>query len=295
MKFPTIEKNSVLPRLLLLGVFVALARPAHADNAPDASQDVVVYSTVFPAGKNATPPTADHPVYYLPDFAGYHTAGSVSADWNDKKVTPEMVWARLHKALLSQHYINVDRTTPAPTMLLVFHWGQMAPNEVVPFDDSNSSDPDNPTGPPAATSYDSNEMQSLIGSTPPEHGHLHLPESAHDDAMADILSSTTSHERYFITLTAFDYAEAMKSRKVRLWAARLSCDAAKTNLKTSLAPLATAGAPFFGRDSGGGQFIAHDSNVSADAPKVIEYLPDEKNKATNQSTNPPASTDNKAK
>ena len=99
--------------------------------------DVNVVVDLTDAGRKIAPPTKEKPAFYYPVLAGYREAGSLVA--GEKTPPPNNVAKLLAKALAAQHYYVMGAKTPAPTLILVFHWGYMNPQIDDTGDDENPS------------------------------------------------------------------------------------------------------------------------------------------------------------
>ena len=85
------------------------------------------------AGRKLTPPTRDHPTYYLPLVGGYGERGEVVA--GEKVPPPSPVLHELARTLANNGYLVAGTQTPVPTVLLTFSWGSMKP-KIESFGDS---------------------------------------------------------------------------------------------------------------------------------------------------------------
>ena len=131
---PHCVRNLVLFTLALLGTAAPLSAGFLGFGAPkDADVNVVVDMTE--AGRKVAPPTKEKPAFYFPVLAGYREAGSLVA--GEKNPPQNNVAKLLAKALAAQHYYVMGTTTPAPTIILVFHWGYMNPQIDDTGDDEN--------------------------------------------------------------------------------------------------------------------------------------------------------------
>jgi hypothetical protein len=205
--------------------------------AAKAPTDVVVFSSLHEKGYQ--PPTADKPAYFMALSGGYHIDGVETGLAKDdpSKITAEQVFAVLTKPLAAQNYLPATKQHP-PTILLVAQWGYFRPNLKEPNDptDENQS-----TGSQTFLNQsDANRAALLTGGN-----RAPLGTFAYEDAR-----SRMADDRFFVVLSAYDYAASKKERKkVVLWRTRMSVVMNPTTLAESLEPMATAGGQFFGRDS----------------------------------------------
>jgi hypothetical protein len=210
-------------KLLLhsLLIFAVIAGSLHAK----APKHVLVFSSSHE--KNYQPPTAENPSYYLPLSGGFHSEGPSKggADDDALKITKEEIFAALAKPLAAQHFLPADKNH-VPNILLVAQWGYFRP--------------DLKEGQTFYSEYDAKRAAQLTGGT-----RVSLGTFAYEDARSHM-----SDERYFLILSAYDYAASKKERKkVVLWRTRMSVVMNPTTFAESLAPMVVAGTPFFGRDS----------------------------------------------
>ena len=66
----------------------------------------------------------------------------------------------------------------------------------------------------------------------------------------DRLKQAAAADRYFIIVSAYDFADSLKGQRTLLWRARLSTERHGVSLDDVLPALVAAGAPVFGRESG---------------------------------------------
>ncbi|MBC7367310.1 MAG: hypothetical protein H7343_10965 [Undibacterium sp.] len=247
------------PRLLLLGLTALItALPARAGflgfGAPsDANVNVVVDMT--DEGKKFAPPTKEKPAFYFPVVGGYREEGAIVA--GDKKPPTNPVAHLLARALAAQNYYVMGNKTPAPTLLLVFHWGYMNPQ----IDDN--PDPDNPQ----KTFWNQREMLALVA------GNTLKNVSQFGYEHEDILQAAQD-ERYFVIVSAYDFKAATEKKKVLLWRAKMSTPSNRVSLAEVLPSMITAGGPRFGRETKLPESvtaaIAKEGKVEVGTPTVVE-------------------------
>ncbi len=86
---------------------------------------VILSMEVTPAGKKIPTPTPGHPVYYLPDFAGYKEMGPPLNFYERKPASEDAVRQALTQALARQGYLPAIGQV-SPTLVLSFQWGTIA-------------------------------------------------------------------------------------------------------------------------------------------------------------------------
>jgi len=225
----TRARSVALLGVALLGALPPLSAGFLGFGAPkDADVNVVVDMT--DAGRKISPPTKEKPAFYYPVLAGYRESGSLVA--GEKSPPPTPVAKLLAKALAAQHYYVMGTKTPAPTLILVFHWGYMNPQ----IDDTG--DPDNPQ----TIFWNQKEMLALVaGNTVKNVGAF---GSERDDILQNIRD-----DRYFVIVSAYDFEAAKEKKKVLLWQAKMSTPSNRVSLAEVIPSMITAGGPRFGRET----------------------------------------------
>ena len=224
--------------------------------------DVNVVVDMTEAGKKVAPPTKEKPAFYYPVLAGYREAGSLVA--GEKTPPPNNVAKLLAKALAAQHYyVYGPNKTPAPTLLLVFHWGYMNPQ----IDDTGDADN------PSAIFWNQKEMLALVA------GNTLKNVGAFGFEREDILQNIRD-DRYFVIVSAYDFQEATQKKKILLWQAKMSTPSNRVSLAETIPSMITAGAPRFGRETKLPESVtaplAKEGKVEVGTPRVV---PDAADKA----------------
>lgn len=224
-------------RSLMLGVALALLLgPISSANAgflgfgAPKDTDVNVVVDMTEAGRAVSPPTKEKPAFYYPVLAGYREAGSLVA--GEKSPPPAPVAKLLAKALATQNYYVVGAQTPAPTLLLVFHWGYMNPQ----IDDLGDAEN------PQQQFWNQREMLALVA------GNTLKNIGVFDFKRDDVLQAARD-ERYFVLISAYDFAAAKEKKKKLLWQAKLSTPSNGVSLAEVLPGMISAGGPHFGRET----------------------------------------------
>lgn len=222
-----------------------------------ASRDVIVYADRTPDGKNVAPPTAEHPTYYYLLSGGYRQEGETVAG---ESSPPALAVAQLvAKALADRHYLLIGKTSPKPDLLIVFHWGYMNPEK------EDFGDVDNPQ----QVFFNEKEMLALVAGDS-------LGTIMPDTMEREDLMQAAGDDRYFVVISAFDFAAATRHQKKLLWRARMSIPSNGTMLAEVLPALVSSGAPFFGGDSGVPKHVwvnpqLPGGRVEAGAPTVVGW------------------------
>ena len=238
------------------------AGPLRADflgfGAPKAT-DVNIVVDMSADGKKVAPPTKEKPAFYFPVLAGYRERGSLVA--GEKSPPPTSVAKLLAKALANQHYFVMGANTPEPSILLVFHWGYINPQ----VDDTG--DPDNPQ----TIFWNQREMLALVA------GNTLKNVSSFGFEREDILQAARD-DRYFVMVTAYDFAAAKEKKKKLLWQAKFSTPSNRVSLADVIPGLITAGTPHFGRETERPQSstapLAKEGKVEVGTPVVVPDSPE---------------------
>jgi hypothetical protein len=102
----------------------------------------------------------------------------------------------------------------------------------------DTGDPDNPQ----TIFWNQKEMLALVaGNTLKNIGALSFERE-------DILQAARD-DRYFVIVSAFDFAAAKEKKKKLLWQAKMSTPSNRVSLAEVIPGLITAGAPHFGRET----------------------------------------------
>ncbi|MDF9833376.1 hypothetical protein M2103_001600 [Ereboglobus sp. PH5-5] len=217
-----------------LAAIATLGLPEGTLRAAKGDIDVLVAPDRTAEGKNFVPPTAEKPRHCIIHSAGPMELGAVYA--GEKIPREEEVAPHVKKALASQHYLEIDKDHPEPSLLIVYSWGSINADETELGEEGGT----------ATTQRHTAEMLGIV-STNKMDLRPHSFNRKHN--LPDL-----SEGRYFILFGAYDYA-ALKAGKPRrqtmLWRTRLSI----YNTGRGSAPLAEAiprmlevGASSFGAD-----------------------------------------------
>ena len=221
--------------------------------------DVNVVVDLTEAGRKVAPPTKEKPAFYYPVLAGYREAGSLVA--GEKTPPPNNVAKLLAKALAAQHYYVMGAKTPAPTLILVFHWGYMNPQIDDTGDDEN----------PSQVFWNQKEMLALVaGNTLKNVGAFGFER---DDILQNIRD-----DRYFVIVSAYDFEAGKEKKKVLLWQAKMSTPSNRVSLAEVIPSMITAGGPRFGRETKLPESVtaalAKEGKVEVGTPVVVPDSPD---------------------
>jgi hypothetical protein len=213
-----------------LTLLLGLAAAATGVSAAERLCEVNVNVALTEEGREVSPPSPEHPAYYFPVLANYREDDGVET--GEKAPAREVLTRPLVGALMREGYHVASAKTPPPTLLLVFYWGAVSA-EI----EEMSDDPDEPDPVP----LNEKEMLTLVGANATHHLQLSIGRQRVLNAAAE--------DRYFVIVTAYDYAEARRKKKTLLWQARMSTPAAGVTMPDVVKALVDNGAPRFGRET----------------------------------------------
>jgi hypothetical protein len=245
------------PRIILFGqgFLVALAIALSA-RAADPQLEVNVNVAMTEEGRKVPPPTKAKPAYYFPLVMGYREEGEKVA--GETKPPTKPIVHLLAKALAEQNYLVLTREHPQPSILLVFHWGYINP-EITEFGIGEDSD---------KVFFNQKEMVALLGGQ--TLGNLDL------DFEREAVMQGAEDDRYFVTVSAYDFAAARQHKKLLLWQARMSTPSGGFTMAQVIPTLITNGGPHFGRESVRPTWVTvpavREGKVEVGTPTVKEYL-----------------------
>jgi hypothetical protein len=231
-------------KLLLGSVLVAALVAAPVARAARKA-DVIVYSRVTAAGRKRPAPTVDHPAYCVLVQGGYREVGMTV---RGEHSPPAPVVERLvGRALVAEGYRAATTRSPRIDMFIVYHWGCINPVVVSTFEEGRV-DPRNPNAQPPLIEHrqilNDQQMLGLLGVAALDDKHFAT------DAQVQAIAQAAEDDRYFVVLSAYDWTAITHQQRVLLWRAMMSLPTLGTDLDESLPALVTAGAPYFGRETG---------------------------------------------
>lgn len=200
-------------------------------------------------GKKLTPPTREHPTYYLPVFLGYKERGAV-VHYQRKPASAVEIRQHLTRALAKQGYV-VAKKELRPTMLIVFEWGSIAPQK------RGAAMEDDPN----AVIVNADEIREFV-----------LGEGYHGLDMHalhyDELTSLTA--RHYLLVSAFKYPSPLKDEEVLLWRAHVTTDLWGNYLDEIVDTMITHAAAIAGKEmKPGGSWTPNVPHVTIGTPTVV--------------------------
>ena len=191
-------------------------------------REILMVDDLTAAGSKVSSPSKDHPIVYLLVLGGYKQEGDVVA--GETTLPTDDVGRRVHAALQAAGYTPLRKSsTRPPDMIILAYWGSMGPGDV-----------DMGDGNPPVT-FNEIAMVNLVAGARVEN--YMLGSTKRSELM------TAAHQiRYFLVLSAFDYASYARGKKrTLLWQARVSAPSNGTSLPAILPSLIEKGSAIFGK------------------------------------------------
>ncbi len=240
-------------RFALVLALVAPVRSVAIGTETGDERFVIQSVDMTPAGRKLTPPTPDHPTYYIPLFEGYKELGGMSVEYERKP--PDEETARQLVTMLAKQGYRLASKQFRPTMVLVFRWGSVVPVEV----DSAARGPRQPPLPGHVTN--ASEIRAYV-----------VGERAGDmDRHAAHYAEMSSLEaRHYLLISAFEFRTAGQEGEVLLWRAHVTTELWGNYLSEVLPLMIAHAAPILGRDvPPGGAWTPANPHVIIGSPVVV--------------------------
>ncbi len=243
---------------LLVLCFAGFSAAGHAASRNLAA--VVANADLTEEGRKIPRPTPDKPAYYVPVILGWQEAGRIVAGEEPPK--REEVLRQLGQALAKEGYIlqalRPDANKTLPSLIIAVEWGCLNPL-VTEHGALDLSTGEGGTMAPAeirnnatqatATDFNQNEMVALVAGAAfsaklAATGSLGLSQQDWDK-----IRDAVAEGRYFIIVSAYDFAASLKGDQVLLWRARMSTERQGVWMSDVVPALVATGAPLFGRQT----------------------------------------------
>lgn len=258
----------------LFSALAALFAMGLAAKATAAPWDTKLYMTVVaqqadPAAKSMLP-TAEQPAYYIAYDAGYIEAGDPIA--GEKPPSASTVAQALHTTLASQHYLPAAALS-APSLLLVYHWGLLN-RDSYQVRSSFRLQPNLKAriALVAPKRYAERIEQDLLDRRQPLQLHIPIIDPAERD-----LLQLVGDNRYFVIVSAYDFASVAHGAGNLVWRVRLSTRSAGVSMAVALPTLIQGGGPYIGRELKEMQTVREplvpESHAGVSAPGAEAFLP----------------------
>ena len=238
----------------ILLVVVMLGSPwlVGEDKKKDRLAEVSANTDVTPAGQKHPNPTPGKPVYYVPVIDGWHEEGRIIAGEEPPKRAE--VLRLVGQALAKEGYIlqalRPDANTTTPSLIIRVEWGylnpliseqsavnntageSMSPSEI--RDDATQRD---------STNFNEREMVALVA------GSAIKREAFFNESDWQKLNNAIADGRYYIIVSAYDFAASLKGEYILLWSTRMSTPRQGVWMRDVVPALVAAGTALFGRQT----------------------------------------------
>ena len=199
-------------------------------------------------GKKLSPPTAEHPTYYLPVYLGYKERGGVEQSYQRKPPSEVEIRRQLAAMLAKQHYLLAPKGG-SPTIVLVIEWGSIVPTKV---GDGRGGIITN-----------ASEIRAYVAG-----------DSARDlDRHGAYYTEISSLEpRHFLLISAFQYLAARDQKKeILLWRAHVTTGLWGNYLDEVIPTMIAHAGPILGKPmQPGAAWIPSKGRVIIGTPEVVD-------------------------
>lgn len=239
------------PALLAL-CFAAFSAVAHATVRDFA--EVVANADLTEEGKKIPRPTPGRPVYYVPVILGWQEGGKIVA--GEEPPRRELVLKQLGQALAKEGYVlqalRPDADKTLPSLIIAIEWGSLNPlvTEHGALDlGTGAGGTLSPAAirndPTQATSSDFNQgaRVALVA------GSAFRRQVGLSQVEWDKIRDAVAGDRYYIIVSAYDFAASLQGGQKLLWRARMSTERQGIWMNDIVPALVVAGAPLFGRQT----------------------------------------------
>jgi len=231
-------------RTLLAALTVGLAAAAMAasQSAPDGKK---FYMAVVAERTDQTAkpvlPAPDHPAYYVAYDAGYIEAGDPIG--GEEPASAAAVAQALRDTLASQNFLPA----PAPSLLIVYHWGVIRPDSHQIRDTFNIQPNLKARIALVSPSTQARDIENYLlerrmGRISPAFRVSNFLPSAERNIL-----DLAQDDRYFVIVSAYDFAALTRRETKLLWRLRVSTRSPGESMSEALPAMLSAGAPYFGR------------------------------------------------
>ena len=206
------------------------------------------------AGRKIPKPASGQPVYYVPVILGWHEEGALVAGEEPPKRAA--VLREIGQALAKQGYVlqalRPDANTTVPSLIITVEWGYI--NPVITHEGAMSQTTrdggtmavegmrDDPTQ-RESTYLNQRDMVSIVaGSAIQRQAHF-------TEADWQKLNEAFAEDRYYIIVSAYDFAASLKGEHVLLWRTRMSTPRQGVWMRDIVPALVAGGSALFGRET----------------------------------------------
>lgn len=224
----TLRCSATVRFLTLLSVTLLPARGASFSLFSAVWGDVIVATDTTPTGRKLTPPSPEHPVYYLGQSLGCRI-GSIPGD----RLPPDKEMNRfIADVLAKQGYLGATSGVHEPTLYLVVQWGQLDPirGDHLWF-----------------LGYDS--RQDIAAPIFPGLLGAEVWRRNNRSRTIETILDYASGPIYGIIVTAFEYHLASTPKPIICWQTRIALPTNGKSMAEALPAMVLAAGPSIGRDS----------------------------------------------
>ena len=242
----------LVPLSLVLMAVLAAGGAAPSRAADDSSSIwsgklymVVVAEQPRPENK-FVPPTAEHPAYYAAYDGGYIEEGDPIA--NEKPPAAADVAQALYRSVAPQHYLPATDRSP-PSVLLIYHWGLLNRDSIeIRSGMDLGTDQRARIALVTTAQYARMIEQDLLDQRITREMHTWTLMPYFLNFRERDLLDLSRDDRYFVIVSAYDYAALANHHSKLLWRAKMSARSAGAAMATALPALLRGGAPYFGQN-----------------------------------------------
>lgn len=240
------------PLSICLGICCVVITATCALAAPPSANErmIVLTSDMTKDGLAVTPPDRDHPVYYMPVFEPYEEKGPPTKAWERKPDNEPDLRAQIGAALAQQGYLPTTKEH-APSLVIAFEWGSIAPNKVR-------------VGRKGGEILNADEMRAtVLGDRAPEAiGNFNVFGAYTRDM-------TTFIPRHYLIISGFRYQPGPHQGEVLLWRVHTTSSLWGNYLQEVMPQFIATAAPAAGRSTApGAVWIPRVARVVVGEPKV---------------------------
>lgn len=210
--------------------------------------DLAVITEMTDEGKKLPVPTAEKPVYYFAQAAGFHGEGH--GVQKAPSLEPEKIEAQMSEALRGNHYLPASPEHP-PTLVLFYHWGEH--NRLDPeFDDLGNRNLLSRAQLVGGTKFADELRQALNEQELTGTSSRDISDPVHrlierDDLTRQLMEQIFS-DCYFIVVSAYEGAALAQGQRKLLWRTKITTSAQGLALKETMPVLVAGGSGHYGRE-----------------------------------------------
>lgn len=251
--------------------------------------EITVVTEMTEAGKKLPPPSATQPVFYETHSAGLRQFGE---GVSTRTLPVEEVERLLKRSLATNGFLPAERPARPPSLLIIYFWG--AHNDVegaspeqklqITLERAALVGGDKYARRLAEVIERTNDMQASMNAPVAPGGEPVMTAEMmafaspiamfrRESAKTEYLVDQTAGEVYYVTASAYDYAELARNRRVLLWRTRMTVASSGVAQDQTMPTLILTAAPFFGRDMPEAEIVnrrtIREGSVEIGTPTVV--------------------------